>query len=1377
MVRLCILGFTACPAAQGAVWHVDDDAPGDPAPMDPLTGDPAEDGTDAHPFDAIQEALDSASAGDEIIVRRGLYTGAGNQDLDFAGRDIHLRCEAPPSPFASCEIDLEAQPGLTAVRFANGEGAGAILEGFRISHGGTGIRIVGAGPTIRACLVEFMSGPCIDVTAGNPVIEATSVFDCIGAGARFTARSYAVLDLFYARGVAGSPPDGGAIDLADSSLELIDGELVSNFCAIRIRDAAQASVRSTKVRDTYDAGGVLCTGGSTLVVEDSEFSGNSNCWTSGGAAGLTDCDATVARSTLIGNDTCYGGGGISAERGRLEIANSIIGRNFAADSGGGVSAVDTPAAIRNGTFVWNESQHGAGGLFSAGPPFPAPTQVVVRSSVFWAPLGEDQSIAGAADVAYSTLPYRHPGPGNRTADPKFVNLGPDPAQWNLRLANVSPAINRGDPDYLPPPGETDFNHEPRRQRCRVDMGAYESPMLGADCNGDGVADSCELLTGAQTDCNGNDELDSCDVESPPIVFQESFPDAYLDPAGWADSSSAEVVLHGGASYALRISQGGFAETRSMDLSAALRASLRFDFSWECCQGYGELEIHYWDGGVWRLTNRDVFDAGLGTAASGIRTVDLPRAALHASLRFRLALRFAFGTRITIDNILVTREEGDCPDAAECNANAYPDACDFQRFVLGRRDDFDVGAYPQSLVAADFDQDGDADLATCDSDGSLHVITNNGFGEFDDLVAVTGGYPRSFVAADLDADGDIDLATPLFFARNLGGLWWGFAPSVALSFPGSGATPQAVVSGDIDQDGDPDLVATFGTLGDGFGAASVLLNDGVGHFSAGGSFETREAPRSLTLFDAEGDGDLDVAVINQSSYGFVGALQVALNEARAGESWPDFGLPILFEGYEFGFDQPFAVASGDFDADGYADLVVANASYDPPATPESKLSILLNRGAMPGGGWAGFAPPVELVHGRAPFQVRAADMNGDKQLDLAAVYGDSNEVGAWMNLGSQPDGTWGGFAPVIAYAVGTRPTDLRLADFNGDGAMDIAVANRATGNFSEPLGTPNISVYLQIAPADTDCDGDLTPDSCQAAAGAGDCDADGVLDSCEADCNANGIPDDCDLLAAPGLDCNANGRPDECDLASGAAADCNANGVPDECESLRTFVAQSGLLFPLVDDFPQAFRVAAPPPAGSDVLVQVTMEAYLDVGARYATVLLNGQELGRIASPGPTGCPGTLGAPPFRALFSLEAAAFDALVSPTAAAEFVVTTTSSLGCTRRRNSIHASQPYVQIRLSYDVLGTFDCNRSRTPDDCDLIAGHSVDLNGNQTPDECDGLGDGNGDGSRGLADAALLSACLRGPAEAPPPSCAPFDFNTDGHVDLFDAHGFMVSFGR
>jgi hypothetical protein len=84
----------------------------------------------------------------------------------------------------------------------------------------------------------------------------------------------------------------------------------------------------------------------------------------------------------------------------------------------------------------------------------------------------------------------------------------------------------------------------------------------------------------------------------------------------------------------------------------------------------------------------------------------------------------------------------------------------------------------------------------------------------------------------------------------------------------------------------------------------------------------------------------------------------------------------------------------------------------------------------------------------------------------------------------------------------------------------------------------------------DCDRNLLPDSCDVAVAGVDADASGVPDTCEADCNANGRLDRLDIVPyGPALDCNANLVPDGCDIDGGGSDDCNLDGRPDECQSL------------------------------------------------------------------------------------------------------------------------------------------------------------------------------------------------------------------------------------
>ena len=145
----------------GTVWadtfHVDDDAPNDPGPGDPSVSDPNEDGSAGHPFDAIQEGIDAASGGDQVLVADGTYTGTGNKDLDFGGKDITVRSEDGPY---SCVIDCEDSG--RGFYFHSGETAAAVVEGFTIRNGyvsdlpnrGGGIYCDGGSPTITKCIFD-----------------------------------------------------------------------------------------------------------------------------------------------------------------------------------------------------------------------------------------------------------------------------------------------------------------------------------------------------------------------------------------------------------------------------------------------------------------------------------------------------------------------------------------------------------------------------------------------------------------------------------------------------------------------------------------------------------------------------------------------------------------------------------------------------------------------------------------------------------------------------------------------------------------------------------------------------------------------------------------------------------------------------------------------------------------------------------------------------------------------------------------------------------------------------------------------------------------------------------------------------------------------
>jgi FG-GAP-like repeat len=88
-------------------------------------------------------------------------------------------------------------------------------------------------------------------------------------------------------------------------------------------------------------------------------------------------------------------------------------------------------------------------------------------------------------------------------------------------------------------------------------------------------------------------------------------------------------------------------------------------------------------------------------------------------------------------------------------------------------------------------------------------------------------------------------------------------------------------------------------------------------------------------------------------------------------------------------------------------------------------------------------------GLAPYAVELADMDGDGDLDFVTSNLVDQEFSTVSVAKNNGDGT---FAPPVHYPVGPNPTDLRLADFNGDGRPDVVCLAALSGDFGESYVT-------------------------------------------------------------------------------------------------------------------------------------------------------------------------------------------------------------------------------------------------------------------------------------------------------------------------------------
>lgn len=260
--------------------------------------------------------------------------------------------------------------------------------------------------------------------------------------------------------------------------------------------------------------------------------------------------------------------------------------------------------------------------------------------------------------------------------------------------------------------------------------------------------------------------------------------------------------------------------------------------------------------------------------------------------------------------------------------------------------FNGGAGPEGIAVADFDGDGDDDVALPGSDGSLYLRLNLGGVTFNPFDYASGGAftnPRNLVAADFNGDDRQDVAIADFGGDRITvwlqsgdddpSLFFESGDASSLTLP-AGSGVQGVTAADLDDDGDIDIVAANPTPDN----ISVFLNNGDGTFASKVDYPAGQDAFATAVADFNLDGNVDIVVGNAFGVdGTNGDFCVYLGKGDG-----SFEAPQTFTAGVDALDQPNhprSVAVGDFNGDGKPDLVFASS-------PGDSAVVVLNTSAQP-----------------------------------------------------------------------------------------------------------------------------------------------------------------------------------------------------------------------------------------------------------------------------------------------------------------------------------------------------------------------------------------------------------------------------------------------